>query len=121
MFGESNVGGQSCSLQYLVGGKQLTEEIRRLLPAQVRKTSGFKAGDEVEVKAIGGVVTFVGKPSEKVRGDDFTQAQRQAVKAEVKAARKGPYHGPFKTTEEFATYFKAYKRRRGKDVRAKTR
>lgn len=99
----------------------LTEEIRRLLPQRVRRTAGFKAGDEVEVKAIGGVVTFVGKPSEKVQGDDYTDAQRNEVKAEVKGARKGPYHGPFQTVEEFAAYFKTYKRSRQKNARAKTR
>ncbi|MFN7932027.1 MAG: hypothetical protein U0R19_01795 [Bryobacteraceae bacterium] len=92
----------------------LTEEIRRLLPPRVRRTAGFKAGDEVEVKAIGGVVTFVGKPSKKVRGDDYTASQREAVKADIKAARKGPYHGPFQTAEEFSEYFKAYKRSRKK-------
>ena len=99
----------------------LTEEIRRLLPPRVRRTAGFKAGDEVEVKAIGGVVTFVGKPSQKLPEDEYTAAQRREVKIEVKAARKGPYHGPFQTADEFAAYFSTYKRSRRKNTSVKTR
>lgn len=46
------------------------------------------------------------------QNNEPTPRQRQAIKADVAEARKGPYHGPFKSAEEFAVYFKAYKRRR---------
>jgi bifunctional DNA-binding transcriptional regulator/antitoxin component of YhaV-PrlF toxin-antitoxin module len=89
----------------------VTDEIKRILPPRVRRTAGFKAGDQLEVRAIGGVVTLISKPP-MTATDEYTPEQRRAIKAEIVEARKGPYHGPFKSGDEFAEYFKAYKRRR---------
>ncbi|MBI3679884.1 MAG: hypothetical protein HY235_05750 [Acidobacteria bacterium] len=89
----------------------VTNEIQRMLPPRVRRTAGFKSGDQLEVKAIRGIVTLINKPP-AVPDDEYTPEQRRAIMAEIEEARKGPYHGPFKSGEEFAAYFKAYKRRR---------
>lgn len=88
----------------------VTSEFQRMFPPGVRRMAGFKAGDQVEVKASGGVVTLI--PKLPVADDEYTAEQRRTIKAEVAEARKGPYHGPFKNAEEFAAYFKAYKRSR---------
>ena len=80
------------------------------LPARVRRQAGIKAGDQLEVKAIPGVITIVAKP--QTAEAEYSPEQRRAIKAEVVQARKGPYHGPFKSGDELAAYMKNFKRSR---------
>lgn len=87
----------------------LTSEIQRMLPPGVRRMAGFQAGDLVEVQTNGGIVTLI--PKLPTADDEYTPAQRHMIKAELTEARKGPQHGPFKSAEEFATYFKEFKSR----------
>ena len=84
----------------------LSGEIR--LPRGILRTAGFKTGDELEVKAMGGVVTLTHKAP--VAGDDeYTPEERRAINAEITEAQKGPYFGPFKSAEEFAVFFEHVK------------
>jgi AbrB family looped-hinge helix DNA binding protein len=97
----------------------LTNNNQLVLPPRIRRKAGFKAGDQLEVNAIGGVVTFISKGA-VVAEDEYTPEQRRQIMAEIEEARKGSYHGPFKSGEEFAAYFKAYKRSlRGSPTKAK--
>jgi len=40
----------------------LTDDLQRALPPAVRRKAGLKTGDELEVSAIGGIVTLISKP-----------------------------------------------------------
>lgn len=59
----------------------LTNEIRSILPSSVRRRAGFRAGDQVEIKASGGIVHIIPKsPAARTY---------QPTKAEWGAIRKG--------------------------------
>jgi hypothetical protein len=82
----------------------VTNEIHRLLPPRVRRQVGFKAGDEVEVKASGGIVTLIPKlPS---ADDEYTPEQRRAIDAQLAEAEKGAFYGPFNSADEMITHMK---------------
>ena len=59
----------------------LTDEIRSILPPNVRRKAGFRAGDQVEIKASGGIVHII--PKSPVAGT------YKPTKAEWAAIRKG--------------------------------
>ena len=59
----------------------LTSEIRSILPPSVRRKAGFRAGDQVEIKASGGIVHII--PKSQVVGT------YKSTKAESAAIRKG--------------------------------
>jgi hypothetical protein len=46
-------------------------------------------------------MTVTGKIVSKVPSadDEYTSAQRRMINAQLEEARKGPYHGPFKTAD----------------------
>jgi bifunctional DNA-binding transcriptional regulator/antitoxin component of YhaV-PrlF toxin-antitoxin module len=76
----------------------VTNEIQRMLPPQIRRKAGFKVGDELEVKAIGGIVTLISKlPA--VAEDEYTPAQRKKLDALLAVgdaqAKAGLTYGPF--------------------------
>ena len=85
----------------------LTNEIQRMLPPRVRRKSGFKAGDEVEVKAIGGIVTLISKPP-VTDEEEYTPAQRRVIDSHIADGlddiKHGRLHGPFETHEEMTTF-----------------
>lgn len=72
----------------------LTSEIQRMLPPRIRRMAGFKAGDQVEVKASGGVVTLI--PKLPTADDEYTPEQRRVLDSQLDEAEKGSLHGPFK-------------------------
>ncbi|MBI3207894.1 MAG: hypothetical protein HYZ37_03215 [Candidatus Solibacter usitatus] len=88
-----------------------------IFPVSVRRRAGIKTGSELEVKVNGGIVSFI--PKLPAADDEYTPEQRRAIKAEIAAARLGPYHGPFRSGEELAAYLKTYKRRRSKAAKTK--
>jgi bifunctional DNA-binding transcriptional regulator/antitoxin component of YhaV-PrlF toxin-antitoxin module len=67
-------------------------------PRSVRRRAGIKSGDRVQFKVSGGIVNIV--PDLPVADDEYTPAQRRVIDARIAQARKGPYHGPFKTADE---------------------
>ena len=74
------------------------------VPAAVQRRAGFKAGDVVEFKASGGVITILPKlPS---ADDEYTPEQRSIIDAQLDEAERGPFHGPFNTADEMVSHIK---------------
>lgn len=74
-----------------------------VVPPAVRRRAGFKSGQELEIKASGGVITIL--PKLPPADDEYTPAQRRIIDvgldkadADIKAGR---VHGPFSTHKEF--------------------
>jgi bifunctional DNA-binding transcriptional regulator/antitoxin component of YhaV-PrlF toxin-antitoxin module len=84
----------------------VTDELQRMLPSRVRRTAGFRAGDKLEVKAIGGVVTLISKPS--LADDRYTPEQRRSIDSHIAEGlddiNHGRLHGPFETHEEMVAF-----------------
>lgn len=75
-----------------------------VVPTSVRRRAGFKSGQEIEFKASGGVITILPKlPS---ADDEYTSEQRRTIDAQLRAAEKGPFHGPFENASEAIAYMK---------------
>ena len=70
----------------------------------MRRTAGFKSGQEIEFKASGGVITIL--PKLPKADDEYTPAQRRVIDAKLDAAETGPVHGPFKNADEMIAYVK---------------
>lgn len=88
----------------------------RLLPPGVRRKAGFRAGDQVEVKAIGGIVTLISKPATANQDDEYTPEQRRHIDARLAKAdediRKGRTYGPFNTADEMIASMQAELKKR---------
>ena len=78
-------------------------------PAALRR-AGFKNGQELEVKASGGVITIL--PKLPRAADEYTAAQRRAIDTELAEAEKGPFHGPFDTMDEMIDHLKGQLKKR---------
>ncbi|MBI3210193.1 MAG: hypothetical protein HYZ37_15010 [Candidatus Solibacter usitatus] len=101
----------------------LTDGMRRMLPASVRRKAGFKLGDELEVKADHGIVTLINKPPAAV-ADEYTPEQWQIVRAQIEEGledvRKGRVSRPFDTVEKMLASMKATsKSSRRKKIRSR--
>jgi hypothetical protein len=87
---------------------------KNALPLVLRRATrwkaGLKGGDEPEPKSGAGVITTSSEIA--VGGDDYTAAQRQIIDARLTEARKGPYHGPFRTAEEAIRFIRKEVRKR---------
>jgi hypothetical protein len=68
-----------------------------VVPLAALRRAGFKSGQELEIKASGGVITIV--PRLPTSDSEHTPQQRRIVDAAIAKARKGPYHGPFETAD----------------------
>ena len=90
-----------------------------VVPAAVRRSAGFKSGQELEFKATGGVITIV--PKLPATDDEYTPAVRRAIDRGIAASEKdyneGRSYGPFKTHGEFIAALSA----EGAKLRAKKR
>jgi bifunctional DNA-binding transcriptional regulator/antitoxin component of YhaV-PrlF toxin-antitoxin module len=76
-----------------------------VVPQSVRRKAGFKTGQELEIKASGGVITIVPKlPNED---DEYTPEQRRVIDARLAKSDEdieaGRVHGPF-TAKEAAAF-----------------
>ena len=81
-----------------------------VVPASVRRKAGIKAGDQLEFKVSGGIISIIPKlPS---ADDDYTPAQRGVIDAQLAEAAKGPYYGPFETAGEAIRFLHKEIRRR---------
>ena len=76
-----------------------------VVPPAVRRRAGFKSGQELEIKASGGVITIL--PKLPATDDEYTPQQRRAIDRGIAASEKdykeGRSYGPFKTHQEFIT------------------
>ena len=88
----------------------MTVEVRNnnktplVVPSNVRRKAGFKSGQELEIRASGGVITIT--PKMPNADDEYTGAERRALDAQLAAAdediRAGRVFGPFDSAEEMA-------------------
>ena len=84
-----------------------------VVPQSVRRRAGIKAGDRLEFKVSGGIISIIPKlPS---ADDEDTPAQRRTVDAQLAEARKGPYHGPFDTADAALKFLNQEIRKRNSD------
>ncbi len=88
-----------------------------VVPAAVRRRAGFKSGQELEIKASGGVITIL--PKLPAADDEYTPAERRAIDRGIAASerdyREGRSYGPFESHEEFiAALHREAARMRGK-------
>jgi antitoxin component of MazEF toxin-antitoxin module len=82
-----------------------------IVPPAVLRQAGFRSGEELVIKASGGVITIVPKrPHSKPNGAE-TLAERRAINRSLAASDKdyheGRVYGPFSTTEEMAESIEA--------------
>jgi len=88
------------------------------VPAELQRKAGFKPGNRVEFKVSGGIINIISElPS---AADEYTPAQRRAIDAKLKAARKGPYYGPFDTADEMIAHMKGELRKRAAVKKSKS-
>src|SRR5665213_293666 len=81
-----------------------------IIPAAALRRAGFKSGQELEMKASGGVITILAKlPSAT---DEYTLSERRAIDAELAEAEQGPSHGPFATADEMIDHLKGQLKKR---------
>jgi bifunctional DNA-binding transcriptional regulator/antitoxin component of YhaV-PrlF toxin-antitoxin module len=80
-----------------------------VVPARVWRQAGIKAGDRVELKVAGGVITITAKLPDA--DDEYTPAQRRIIDARLAKADKdikhGRVYGPFNSAEEMAASIEA--------------
>jgi hypothetical protein len=88
-----------------------------VVPLAVRRKAGFMSGQELEFKASGGVITIV--PKRSSAGDEYTPEQRRVIDAELDAAEKGPFHGPFETAGEMIAHLKGRLKERATPKKSK--
>ena len=69
-----------------------------IVPPAIQRKAGLSVAEQVEFRAIGGVITIT--PKLPPADDDYTPEQRRAIGARLSDARKGPYYGPFDTADE---------------------
>ena len=74
-----------------------------VIPTAARRKAGFKSGQDLEVKASGGVITIVPKLPDA--DDEYTPKQRRAIDQEIAKSlddvKQGRVHGPFDTHADF--------------------
>jgi len=87
------------------------------IPPQVQRRAGIKPGDRVEFKVSGGIINII--PELPTADDEYTPAQRRAIDARLRQARKGPYHGPFDTADDAVKFLRKEVRAR-KAIKRKT-
>jgi len=74
-----------------------------VVPAAALRRAGFKRGQELEMKASGGVITIL--PKLPNTDDEYTPHERRTIDARLDKAdadiTAGRVHGPFSTHKEF--------------------
>lgn len=80
-----------------------------MVPPSIRRKACLKAGDRVEFKVSGGVITILPKlPS---ADDEYTPEQRRVIDARLAKAdediKHGRVYGPFDTAEEMVASIEA--------------
>jgi bifunctional DNA-binding transcriptional regulator/antitoxin component of YhaV-PrlF toxin-antitoxin module len=88
-----------------------------VVPRAVQRRAGIKAGQRVQFKVSGGIISII--PELPTADDEYTPAQRRVIDARLAKARKGPYHGPFETAGEAITFLRKEIKSR-KDAKRKT-
>src|SRR5207237_2417627 len=84
----------------------LKDKTQLVVPSSVQRRAGLKAGDRLEFKVSGGVITITPKlPS---ADDQYTPEQRRIIDARLDKAdediKAGRVHGPFTSAKEASAY-----------------
>jgi AbrB family looped-hinge helix DNA binding protein len=88
-----------------------------VVPTQVRRQAGIRAGDQVEFKVAAGVITIIPKlPGSE---DEYTPEQRRLIDAQLDEAEKGPFEGPFNTADEMIAHLKSELKKRAATKKTK--
>ena len=68
-----------------------------MIPSPIQRRAGIKAGDQVEFKVSGGIISILPKLPDA--DEEYTPEQRKVIDARLAAAdddvKKGRVHGPF--------------------------
>ena len=95
----------------------IKEKNQLVVPDSVRRRARLKAGDQVEFRAIPGVIT---KPP-AVANDEYTPEQRRIIDSRLEKAdediKAGRVYGPFDTIAELERSM----RRVAKDIKGKSK
>jgi len=81
-----------------------------VVPRSVRRRAGIKSGDRVQFQVSGGIINII--PDVPAAEDEYTPAQRRVIDTRIAEARRGPYHGPFKTADEAIAFLNKEIRKR---------
>jgi bifunctional DNA-binding transcriptional regulator/antitoxin component of YhaV-PrlF toxin-antitoxin module len=88
--------------------RQKRQQTPLVVPRAVRRRAGFKSGQELEIKASGGVITIL--PKLPTADDEYTPEQRRIIDARLKKSldevKKGHTAGPFNTADEMIASLK---------------
>ena len=80
------------------------------VPAKVQRQAGIKAGDRLEFRVSGGIITIL--PEVPTADTEYSPEQRRRIDAQLDEAEKGPFHGPFDTADEMIAHVKAELKKR---------
>lgn len=80
-----------------------------VVPPSLQRRAGFKAGDLLEIKASGGIITIL--PKAASAEDEYTPEQRRFVDARLAKGdediKRGRLYGPFDSADEMAASIEA--------------
>jgi bifunctional DNA-binding transcriptional regulator/antitoxin component of YhaV-PrlF toxin-antitoxin module len=92
-----------------------------VVPRAVRRRAGFKSGQELEIKASGGVITIL--PKLPTADDEYTPRQRRIIDARLAKGladiKAGRTRGPFNSADEMIADMKGRLAKRASAKRAK--
>ena len=81
-----------------------------VIPPSIQRRAGIKAGDQLEFRVSGSVISIL--PRRSAADEEYTAEQRQQIDAELAEASKGPYFGPFDTADAAITFMNLEIRKR---------
>lgn len=88
----------------------VTNKIPIVIPPAIQRRAGIKAGDRLEFKVSGGIISIL--PKLPPADDEYTPEQRRLIDAELAEASKGPYYGPFETADAAVKFLEQEIRKR---------
>ncbi len=84
----------------------LNDKTQLVVPPSVQRRAGLKAGDRLEFKVSGDVITIT--PKRPSTDDEYTPEQRRVIDAGIQKGledfKKGRFHGPFTSAKEASAY-----------------
>ncbi len=81
-----------------------------VIPPSIQRRAGIKAGDQLEFRVTGGIISVL--PKRSAADEEYTAEQRLQIDAELAEASKGPYFGPFETADAAITFMNLEIRKR---------
>lgn len=92
-----------------------------VVPDAALRRAGFKRGQQLEIKASGGVITIL--PKLPTADDEYTPEQRRIIDARLAKGladiKAGRTRGPFNSADEMIADMKAQLRKKASTKRAK--